>query len=111
MRLDRNLADPELAADRADAGFNCVLMDGQMPDMDGFECTTVIRTDERISGRHMPIIAMTAHAMKGDETRCLALGMDVETDSTGGALRADRSPSQFRPVRSACRQEGRLTGC
>jgi signal transduction histidine kinase/CheY-like chemotaxis protein len=63
--------------DPADEGFNCMLMDVQMPDIDGFECTAVIRAEERITGRHMPIIAMTAHAMKGDEVRCLAVGMDA----------------------------------
>jgi CheY-like chemotaxis protein len=44
--------------------------------MDGFEATVAIRAREKSSGRHMPIVAMTAHAMKGDEERCLAGGMD-----------------------------------
>jgi two-component system sensor histidine kinase/response regulator len=48
-----------------------------MPEMDGFECTTVIRGKERVTGCHLPIIAMTAHAMKGDDARCLAVGMDA----------------------------------
>jgi len=56
--------------------FDLVLMDVQMPEMDGFEATQAIRAQEAASGTHVPIIAMTAHAMKGDRERCLEVGMD-----------------------------------
>jgi two-component system sensor histidine kinase/response regulator len=55
---------------------DAIFMDVQMPEMDGFEATAVIREAERISGTHVPIIAMTAHAMSGDRDRCLEAGMD-----------------------------------
>ena len=56
--------------------FDLILMDVQMPDMDGFETTASIRAGELLSGAHVPIVAITAHAMKGDRERCLAAGMD-----------------------------------
>ncbi len=57
--------------------FDLVLMDVQMPEMDGFEATAVLRAREKDTGRHIPVVAMTAHAMKGDEERCLESGMDA----------------------------------
>ncbi len=56
--------------------FDLVLMDVQMPEMSGLEVAAAIRAREKATGRHLPIIAVTAHAMKGDRERCLAAGMD-----------------------------------
>jgi signal transduction histidine kinase/DNA-binding response OmpR family regulator len=59
-----------------DSPFDLVLMDVQMPEMDGFEATAAIRSHEAEQGGHIPIVAMTAHAMRGDRERCLEQGMD-----------------------------------
>jgi two-component system, sensor histidine kinase and response regulator len=57
--------------------FDLVLMDVQMPELNGFEATSAIRAAERGTGRHLPIVAITAHAMAGDRELCLEAGMDA----------------------------------
>jgi two-component system sensor histidine kinase/response regulator len=81
--------------------FDVVLMDVQMPEMDGMQATTAIRIRERETGTHTPIIGVTAHAMKGDKERCLASGMD------GYVAKPIRAESLFRAIAAVV--QGRAT--
>jgi CheY-like chemotaxis protein len=67
----------EAVAALAEGTFDVVLMDVQMPRLDGIDATRAIRAAEAFSGRHVPIIAITAHAMTGDRERFLEAGMDA----------------------------------
>jgi len=70
-------ANGRIAVDLCDQQtFDLILMDMSMPEMDGLKATAIIRDRERLTGAHTPIVAMTAHAMKGDRERCLEGGMD-----------------------------------
>ncbi len=84
--------------------FDLVLMDVQMPEMDGFEATAAIREKERGTGDHIRIIAMTAHAMQGDRERCLEAGMD---DYIAKPLRAEEL---YDAVEGTSVQNGRSRG-
>jgi len=77
--------------------FDLILMDVQMPEMDGFQATGIIRQSERSLGGHTPIIAMTAHAMIGDRDRCLEAGMD-------GYVTKPIRPSELFEAMAACSQ-------
>ena len=87
------------------AGFDLVLMDVQMPEMDGFEATGRIREKEKGTGRHIPIIAMTAHAMKGDRERCLEAGMDGYVSKPIQATELAQAIAQLRACTGQSRRE------
>ena len=80
--------------------FDVALLDVQMPEMDGFEATAAIREKERIVGKHLPIIAMTAHAMTGDRERCIDAGMDGYLAKPIHAAELFQTMSQLAAVKS-----------
>ena len=78
-------------------------MDVQMPDMDGLEATALIREWEQNRGRRTPIVALTAHSMKGDRDRCLAAGMDTYVTKPFDAARlieVVESTARLKPERN-----------
>jgi signal transduction histidine kinase/CheY-like chemotaxis protein len=79
--------------------FDLVLMDAQMPVMDGLEATRAIRENEKTRGGHVPIIALTAHAMTGDCDRCLSAGMDGYVSKP---IRAEDLSREIERVQSVC---------
>jgi CheY-like chemotaxis protein len=84
--------------------FDVVLMDVQMPVMDGFEATAALRARESGTGRHLPIIALTAHAMKGDQERCLQAGMD------GYVTKPVKAETLFAAIEAALVPAGQTSG-
>jgi two-component system, sensor histidine kinase and response regulator len=86
----------------SDRNFDLILMDVQMPELDGFDATRRIRQAEQADGRRRtPIIAMTAHAMKGDRERCLEAGMDGYISKPVRAPELSRTIAEFAPVHTA----------
>jgi two-component system, sensor histidine kinase and response regulator len=87
----------------SDAGdvIDVIFMDVQMPEMDGFQATAKIRDAERAKGTHVPIIAMTAHAMSGDRERCLEAGMDDYVTKPISFKEVDRILQQVAQARAA----------
>jgi len=90
--------------------FDVALMDVQMPEMDGFEATAAIRERERIVGKHLPIIAMTAHAMSGDRQRCLDAGMDGYLSKPIHAAELFQTMTQLSAVKSERQRLNRVAG-
>jgi CheY-like chemotaxis protein len=106
-RIDVAANGQEAVTMLAQFAYDVVLMDCQMPEMDGFAATAAIRQREASTGRHVPIIAMTANAMQGDREDCLAAGMDdyvskpVSFDSLVAMVRKWAPPQADRMVGSS----------
>jgi PAS domain S-box-containing protein len=88
--------------------FDLVTMDVQMPEMDGFDATKAIRAWEEKTGGHVPIVAMTAHAMKGDSERCIAVGMDGYVSKPIRAQELEKAISQVLIAHKAGKATGSL---
>ncbi|MDH3627719.1 MAG: response regulator [Acidobacteriota bacterium] len=82
------------------AHYDIVFMDCQMPGTDGFEATRVIRIEEATAGRHTPVVALTANAMKGDRERCLDAGMDDYISKPARISDLKRALDQWVPARA-----------
>ena len=93
----------EALAALAQQQFDLVLMDVQMPEMDGLEATRAIRAHEQHSGGHLPVIAMTAHAMHGDRELCLSAGMDAYVSKPIAVHELLGAIDQVLPVTAASR--------
>lgn len=97
-RLDFAENGAEAISMTARNAYDLVLMDLQMPVLDGFEATLAIRKQDREQGRRTPIVALTAHAMVGDREKCLAVGMDDYLTKPVKPQELDTMIDRFRPV-------------
>jgi CheY-like chemotaxis protein len=86
--------------------FDVIFMDVQMPEMDGLSATLAIRELEKSSGTHIPIFAMTAHAMNGDRERCLVAGMDGYISKPASLAEIERAVNSIQPAPASQNRDG-----